>query len=269
LIIDTETGKTVQWSSLTSRVGTGNIDWLTNKKSFFFQGYYQENSNLYELSTDGSINEFPLISANNGYHYALSPNREEIAYSFDDEIWVQNIDGTALLQLTHNDTFDNSPDWSPNGEHLIFQSFREADRSYVIYHIDKDGNNSLALTESLKGSSLSPKWNPSGTKIAFVHIENNGPGTLWVMDANGNNARAILPVDSSVDPRKGVGNFDWSPDGERLAFASGQDGYCGILLSSGSSSECSSSIYIINLDGTGLKRLTYRWHLATSLTWIE
>ena len=57
-----------------------------------------------------------------------------------------------------------------------------------------------------------PRFSPDGKSLAFLRSPGEGPRQVWVMDASGGEAR---PVTSSP---KGVADFAWSPDGERLVY---------------------------------------------------
>ncbi|MGE5226553.1 MAG: TolB family protein [Planctomycetaceae bacterium] len=78
--------------------------------------------------------------------------------------------------------------------------------------------------------ATSARWNPRGTKIAFVRDH-----ALWVMDAAGRHAHRVFN-------QRYVSNPVWSPDGRRLVFAW--------------ASRRGRDLFAIHADGTGLRRLT-------------
>lgn len=137
--------------------------------------------------------------------------------------------------------FDWHPDWSGDGKKIVFCSDRasiwDTQGVYDIYTMNPDGSEVTRLTDSNVHKS-SPKWSPDGEKIAF-----NGGGdaniscSIYVMNADGSD---LFQVTHNLSQNSH--NPTWSPDGTRLAFVSDHDG--------------NSEIYVINIDGTGLKRLT-------------
>jgi dipeptidyl aminopeptidase/acylaminoacyl peptidase len=91
------------------------------------------------LWTDGRNADFPdfpvapdLVAA--PYDYAFSPDGSRAAFTgYVDrgsancckvELFVMNVDGSGLTQLTHDDAYDSFPSWSPDGTELVFSSYR-------------------------------------------------------------------------------------------------------------------------------------------------
>jgi Tol biopolymer transport system component len=82
----------------------------------------------------------------------------------------------------------------------------------------------------------------------------------------------FIPIDTVSETQAGgIRSFDWSPDGGRLVFSSGHEGSCS--QGGGLSADltlCGQRVYVINADGTGLRRIT-RWQQPPyfDLTWIR
>ena len=88
-----------------------------------------------------------------------------------------------------------------------------------------------------------PVWSPMGTHIAFLASEGQGGEGLlgiYLMNADGSNPTSL--VSGAVLGGHLPLEFAWSPDGAKIAFISlGDD---------------NSDIYVINADGSNLRRLT-------------
>ena len=105
------------------------------------------------------------------------------------------------------------------------------------------GENPTRLTSSIMDGA--PSWSPDGQKIAFTRLNGcRGPecvfGDVWVMDANGTDARFVT---------KGF-NPSWSPDGEKLAYES---------CATSGFYPCDNdkrNVSLVNPDGTGRVDLT-------------
>ena len=155
------------------------------------------------------------------------------------EIYTMNSDGSNQTRLTFNEANDVAPDWSPNGQQIVFDSDRDNDedvpkvlRNWEIYVMDADGDNLRRLTHHPASDGF-PSWAPDGSQIAFDRNLNDGKNNnlnIFVMDADGSNVKQITDLEFASRPR-------WSPDGKRIAF----EGFIG----------AGREIFVINADGTG------------------
>jgi Tol biopolymer transport system component len=112
---------------------------------------------------------------------------------------------------------------SPNGQ-IVFQSTQGGD-GFVndIYVMDADGKRQTRLTYTPNFDETIPIWSPKGDQIAFQTNRGGNGYELYLMDADGSNQR---PLRSAAHGGPIVGSsFEWSPDGKRLAYASGSDVY--------------------------------------------
>lgn len=153
-----------------------------------------------------------------------------IAYSCNGSICVINPDGSGRQQLTRDLFIDSYPSWSPDGRSIAFTG--NLGRA-VIDIIDVDGTARRRITPRSRDDAL-PAWSPDGRRIAF---DNNTTRQIDLMTIDG--GRRPLTHRASSLPA-------WSPDGNTIAFVSG-DGRR-LALTSG-------DIYVINVDGSGERRL--------------
>jgi dipeptidyl aminopeptidase/acylaminoacyl peptidase len=105
---------------------------------------------------------------------------------------------------------------SPDGKKVVY-TVREAmmndERSEYINQIfvcNSDGTTNIQLTKSDKNSS-NPKWSPDGQWIAYIS-DRDGKNNLYLLPLNGGESEKITDVKTSV------GEFEWSPNGEAIAF---------------------------------------------------
>ena len=131
---------------------------------------------------------------------------------------------------------------------IAFVSSRTGSKE--IWVMDYDGANQRAVT-SLRSISLTPRWSPDASRIAFTCYASPGSGPpspqicMYSMDAN----RVV------TFPRyRGTNSAPaWSADGSQLVFSSSMGG--------------NPELYSIGGGGTGLKRLTFSNGASTSPAW--
>jgi hypothetical protein len=77
--------------------------------------------------------------------------------SGNDEIYVINMDGTGLTQLTRNEwEWDKYPAWSPDGQQIVFWSNRDTRRKQ-IWIMNADGSNARNLSNN-EFNDWEPVW---------------------------------------------------------------------------------------------------------------
>ena len=75
---------------------------------------------------------------------AISPDGEQIAFTYKGNIYVVDTDGGHARQITTNPAYDTDPMWSPDGGSIIFASYRN--KSKDIYSVPVEGGAPTRLT---------------------------------------------------------------------------------------------------------------------------
>jgi len=118
---------------------------------------------------------------------------------------------------------------------VAFESTRDGNNE--IYVAAPDGTNQRRLTSN-PALDESPAVSPDGRRIAFAS-DRNGNSRIFVVDADGSNLVQVpIALDYAFVPA-------WSPDGTMLAIS-------GFSFAT----DTDVNIYVVRLDGTGLRRLT-------------
>jgi len=130
------------------------------------------------------------------------------------EVYVMNVDGTDLHNLTRHPAQDGDVSWAPRRDRLAFVSDRNGNND--IFLMDADGSGLIQLTFNAS-DQIHPAWSPTGAFIAYVSNE-DGDWEVFVMSASGAGF-AQLTHNDAWDSYP-----SWSPDGRKLAFASDRDG---------------------------------------------
>ena len=77
-----------------------------------------------------------------------------------------------------------------------------------------------------------PRFSPDGSHLAFISDADGWPA-LWVADADGTNARAVLAEHREhAEPAWGPGqrSYAWSPDSTELAWCRNEDGFGRLVI---------------------------------------
>lgn len=126
-------------------------------------------------------------------------------------IHVMNSDGSNLRRVAdymyRGEFLDfgalSPPQWSPNGEQLLFSSFTTAGDT-DIFVVNGDGTGLKNLTNS-PGADVDPSWSPDGRQIAFV-TSRDGNDEIYVMNADGSQ-----PINISNTPLLDEFSPGWRP----------------------------------------------------------
>ncbi len=137
------------------------------------------------------------------------------------QIWLMNVDGSGLRQLTDFPEGACQPEWSPDGMKLVFISPCDTNqdqyRGSGLFIIGMDGSGPVPLP-SVGGGDFDPAWSPDGKKIAFTSLRNAMRPRIYVINLEDNSVQR-LSLQYSYDRQPA-----WSPDGTRLAFVTTQKG---------------------------------------------
>jgi TolB protein len=140
------------------------------------------------------------------------------------QIYAVDPDGRGLRQLTHigrNGAAD-FPSWSPNGEHILFSSFRfgAAGENTRIWIMNADGTHQRRVAHDVEGfRDYTPKFMPHAAHIVFSRCQpDDGVCAIWKMRSNGTHKRALTPYVHSVHNEAVDFSPSVAPNGRRIAF---------------------------------------------------
>ncbi len=201
----------------------------------------QDSSSLIvAIQADGTQQRNIVSSSTYSVIYpTYSPDGSRIAFESNKngkwDIYVANIDGSRLTNITHNVADNIMPAWSPDGRYIAFISTWDGGSN--VYIMPGNGGDVQQLTfDSANVVNASPVWSPDSQELAYSS-DRTGDDEVFIHNIGGN-------TDINLTNTTSTGEFlpSWSPDGQRIAFTRTGDG--------------NTDIFVVKVDGTGLTRLT-------------
>jgi Tol biopolymer transport system component/DNA-binding winged helix-turn-helix (wHTH) protein len=150
-----------------------------------------------------TLAEHMVAYSSDGKRVAFSSTR-----SGSEELWIANVDGTGLRQVTSTGgPVCSNPQWSPDDRVIVFDSAREGSRD--LYLLTPDTLELRRLTQD-PAAELEPYWSRDGRWIYFGS-DRTGQFETWKMRREGGAAIQVT--------RHGGIDAQESPDGRFLYFA--------------------------------------------------
>jgi TolB protein len=153
------------------------------------------------------------------------------------QLCLVNADGSGYQQLTSLEANSYYPEYSPEGDSIIYASNQEGGVFDLFLYVFEGSH--LARLTNFIGNVVSPTFSPDGKKILFANRAGEGPTSLWTVDITGENANILYAGPNTIVAA------DWSPDGSTIAFAmavNGPDDY---------------EVFLMGADGSNVQQLTY------------
>jgi TolB protein len=175
------------------------------------------------------------------------------------QVFTINADGTGLTQVTRvpasDPEFDpggENPSWSPDGTTIAFDTGNR--KGVNLWTVNPDGSSLIEVPLGVGDFNGNPAYSPDGSRISF-DWDRGFPSKqhgIFIANADGSGARRLTIAPRTVEAHDT--ESQWSPDGTRIAFTR-------------VSRIGRAAVFMIGVDGTGLRRLT-PWRLdAASPDW--
>jgi Tol biopolymer transport system component len=153
-------------------------------------------------------------------------------------LYVVNADGTGLAQLT-SDNSSWGGTWSPDGSQIVFNHISAFTHLGIVTAMSANGSNMQpGLTTKFWDSDFA-RYTPGGQDFVFYSQNGGFVSAVWSMETDGTHQHRLTRAALEGSPT------DLSPDGRH------------ILLINHQNTNLQTSIFVMNLDGSDLKQLTY------------
>lgn len=163
------------------------------------------------------------------------------------EVWVMDADGASSRQATANRSLNTFPSWSPDGDAIVYTSYRYQNRPMLFLSTRGRGKPGRLLAELAARAALyRGVFDPTGRRLAVV-MSDSGESEIYTVAPDGAGLKR-LTRNGTIDISPA-----WSPDGKRMAFVSDRSG--------------SPQVYVMDADGANARRLTFDGSYNTAPAW--
>jgi Tol biopolymer transport system component/DNA-binding winged helix-turn-helix (wHTH) protein len=226
--------KTVPLTTYPGRQITPALSPDGKQVAFAWDGEKGENLHIYVKLVDAGTPLRLTNASTNEFDPAWSPDGRYIAfcrYSVDRSgVWIIPALGGVERKLgdsaitSTNGTFCGGLSWSPDGKYLAVRGTTAPQEPYGIFLFPVDSGTARRLTSPPKEyfGDWHPRFSPDGKTLAFVR-HYSFRSEVYLLPLSSDERPRGEPRKLTSDERS-VANIDWTADGRRIVYSSGQDG---------------------------------------------
>lgn len=183
--------------------------WVPHKWHLFYTSYRSGFPWIYSHNlTTGERRPYAKFAGLNS-GAVISPDGTRVAMILSKagspDLWVANIDGTNLKQLTKTREDESSPCWSPDGTKICYASRPNERRGLFI--INANGGTPTRLNTGGEPNPSEPSWSPDGKTIVFTSQPRAGFNICTVSPQGGD----VKKITAGEDP-------SWAPNSRTVIF---------------------------------------------------
>jgi TolB protein len=233
-LLDLPSGKLANLTSIdrVSFYNSGLFFWPGDPTKLGFQALIDGNSHPFAMDRDGrNKHDLTKDSTEFAYGFSASPNGKFVAYHKSYQVYVARSDGSHAQNIKTGRPFNFAPQWSSDGEWLLFLAGEHYNCHPYIVRADGTGLRKVADRRGYRGvvdfldvpdfhggSSDIPVWAADGRAIFFTaQVDRSVELFRSTLDGH---------VDRLTNSPAGSLNYhpQPSPDGKWIAFGSKRDG---------------------------------------------
>ena len=191
------------------------------------------------------------------FSYSLVDRRYGGSLNVQRAVWIVNADGTGRRQLTQlvpGTSWDDEPQWSPDGSKIVFTRVDLKLKRDAVYTVDVASSELDQVTPWTLNGAGDPEWSPDGKWIVFVGHPSNGSENVYKIRPDGSSLTNLT--------RQDAGGFKYlsssfSPDGTMIVSA----------RTPGAGSRGAADLVVMRADGSRLRQITKTPLWESSVDW--
>jgi TolB protein len=167
------------------------------------------------------------------------------------EIFTMDWDGENMKQISDHKSVSLSPAWSPDGSKVAYTSFvyspalKSRNASLFLYDLL---NKNRWMVSFQKGINSGANFMPSGLELLLTISKEGTPDIYRITSGGTSKSQLTSGPAGAMNVEPAI-----SPDGKRIAFSSDRGGW--------------PMIYVMDVGGGNIKRLTFAGKYNASPTW--
>lgn len=183
-----------------------------------------DDQDIYVRDPDGTERRLAVTDSDE-INPQLSPDGAHVLFTRNDDVYVADVTGTTVINLTNDGAYDGYPTWRPDGSWIAWVSSKESRRTtstlaadLVVARINGDRtsiSDRARLTARQSGAS-GPSWSVAD-EVAFAMVKG---GNEQIFKINVNVASSPASATAPVQLTSGKPSLapSFSPDGAVIAF---------------------------------------------------
>ena len=203
-----------------ARAGAGQFDFSRNGTFVYLSG-----RSLLAARTiawlDSSGKTKPLLAAPGQYDSPrFSPDGKRLAFfAGASGIQVYDWERDAMTRLTFAGMTNRYPVWTPDGEHIVFES--QDGGKVTLQWIRSDGAGETQALLASKNAMRPYSFSPDGRRLAFRELTVDTGADLWTLPLDTSDPEQPKPGKPELFLRTPFNEYDpaFSPDGKWIAYA--------------------------------------------------
>jgi len=211
---------------------TGVFFWPNDPTRLGFQALIGSDSHPFRMNLDGrNKQDLTADSKEFAYGFNASPDGKQIAYHKSYQIFIADADGANAKRVETGQPFNFVPQWSPDGEWLLFVAGEHYNCHPHIVRRDSSGLRKVADRQGFRGvvelldvpdfhggSSDVPLWSPDGQWIYYTAKVGDSVELMRVsLTGTSDQLTHTLNGRLNYHPK-------FSPDGQWVVFGSDRSG---------------------------------------------
>ncbi|MEO7168095.1 MAG: DPP IV N-terminal domain-containing protein [Spartobacteria bacterium] len=130
------------------------------------------------------------------------------------EVYLADVDGSNVRQLTHDNVISVHPSLSPDGRRIAYTGYQSGYADVYVIDVASGARNRIV---NFPGTNSGASFSPDGGRLALT-ISKDGNPELYTVSAGGGSARRLTRT-------RGVESGPtWSPDGSEIIYSFADSG---------------------------------------------